>query len=77
MEYVSKIHIFGLTMMVKSGLEKDISNSSMREIVFPYFIKGKKNYLLPAWKDFKKNLWYRYVYDMILHDYLVGQSIHY
>ena len=39
-EYVSKLNIF--------GLEKDISNSSMREIVFPYFIKGKKNYLLPA-----------------------------
>ena len=51
MEYVSKINIFGLKMMVKSGLEKDISNSSMREIIFPYFIKvllQKRDKKLPS-----------------------------
>ena len=74
MEYVSKINIFGLKMMVKSGLEKDISNSSMREIIFPYFIKlllqkRTKNYLLPAWKNFKKKP-VVYVHDLkVLHNY--------
>ena len=42
MEYVSKSNIFGLKMMVKSGLEFFFSNSSMRETIFPYFIKVPK-----------------------------------
>ena len=34
MEYVSKITIFGLKMIVKSGLEKFILESSIRKIIF-------------------------------------------
>ena len=37
----SKITIFGLQMLMKSGLEKIISNPSMRKVNFPYFLKGK------------------------------------
>ena len=42
MESVSKNRIFGLKMMVKSGLEKYFLNSSKRETTFPYFIKVPK-----------------------------------
>jgi hypothetical protein len=34
MEYVSKINIFGLNMMVKSGLDIYFLNSSMRKAFF-------------------------------------------
>ena len=33
-EYVHKVDIFGLKMMVKSGLEKVFWNSSMRKMIF-------------------------------------------
>ena len=70
MEYESKINIFGLKMMVKSGQEKNIFwNSSMfkafLENIF-YFTEGKvftfickfsdKNDLLCAMRDFNKKV---------------------
>jgi hypothetical protein len=39
MESVSKNTIFGLKMMVKSGLKNYFWNSSMRETTFPFSIK--------------------------------------
>ena len=45
MEYIPKITIFGLKMMVKSGLEKYFYNSSMRKPFSFYFIeKGGLSY---------------------------------
>ena len=63
MEYVSKIDIFGLKIMVKSGLEKIILKSLYSENYLPLLHKredlaqnhkfsNKNNYLL-AWRDFK------------------------
>ena len=42
MESVPENTIFGLKMTVKSGLEIFFWNSSMRETIFPYFIKVSK-----------------------------------
>ena len=42
MESESKITIFGLKMMVKSGLKTYFWNSSMQETTFPHFIKVPK-----------------------------------
>ena len=41
-EYVSKIDIFGLKMMVKSGLSKIILKVFHEQNYFPYFIKLPK-----------------------------------
>ena len=61
MEYVTKINIFGLNMMVKSSLEKIILKFLHAQNNFFYFIKmpqnwklSDKNYLICAWRDFIK-----------------------
>ena len=62
MEYVSKINIFGLKMMVKSGLEKIFLKFLHAGDYFPLLHKSaqnhkfsNKNNYLPAWRDFKVN----------------------
>ena len=62
MESVSKIKIFGLKMMVKSGLEKIFLKFLHAEAIFFYVIRfaqnpkySNKNNQLPAWRDFKIN----------------------
>ena len=42
MEYVSKINIFGLKMMVESGLEKNILKFLHAQTYFSYLIKMLK-----------------------------------
>ena len=60
MESVTKNTIFGLKMMVKSGLEKFILKSLHAGDYFPLLHKSaqnhkfsNKNNYLPAWRDFK------------------------
>ena len=67
MEYVSKSTIFGLKMMLKSGLKNYILKLlhvvNYFPLLMPYFIKGKifisnykfrnKNNILPIWRNFK------------------------
>ena len=60
MESVSKNTIFGLKMMVKSGLEKIILKSPHARDFFPLLHKSaqnnkfiNKNNYLSAWRDFK------------------------
>ena len=62
MESVSKTTIFGLRMMVKSGLEKIFFKFLHVGDYFPLLHKSaqnhkfsSKNNYLPAWKDFKIN----------------------
>ena len=62
MEYVSKIIIFGLKMMVKSSLEKIFLKFLHAGTYFPLLHKSgqnpkfsNKNNHLPAWRDFKTN----------------------
>ena len=62
MESVSKNTIFGLKMMVKSGLEKIFLKFLHAGDYFPLLHKsaqnhkfGNKNNYLPAWRDFKIN----------------------
>ena len=62
MESVSKITIFGLKIMVKSGLEKIFLNFLHAGDYFPLLHKSapnhkfsNKNNYLPAWRDFKMN----------------------
>ena len=42
MEYVSKINIFGLKMMVKSGLEKNILKFLQAQSYFPLLQKREE-----------------------------------
>jgi hypothetical protein len=63
MEPVSKNTIFGLKMMVKSGLEKIVLKFLHTGDYFPLLHKSaqilkfsNKNNYLPAWKDFKKKI---------------------
>ena len=53
MEYVHKVNIFGLKMMVKSGLEKNIftAKNNAKNCKF-----SNKNDLLCAWRDFNKKI---------------------
>ena len=60
MEYVPKINIFGLNMMVKSGLEKIFLKFLHAGDYFPLLHKSaqnkrfsNKNNYLPSWRDFK------------------------
>ena len=61
-EYVTKNYIFGLKMMMKSGLEKFILKflhardyfHLLHESVQNHKFSNKNNYL-PAWRDFKIN----------------------
>ena len=62
MESVSKNTIFGLKMMVKSGLEKIFLKFLHAGNYFPLLYKktpnhkfSNKNNYLPAWRDFKIN----------------------
>ena len=62
MESESKNTIFGLKMMVKSGLEKIFLKFLHAEHYFPLLHKSaqnhkfsNKNNYLPAWRDFKIN----------------------
>ena len=61
-EYVTKNNIFGLKMMVKSGLEKIFLKFLHAGDYFPLLHKSaqnhkfsNKNNYLPAWRDFKIN----------------------
>ena len=61
-ESVSKNTIFGLKMMVKSGLEKIFLKFLHAEDYFPLLHKSASNHkfgnkykYLPAWRDFKIN----------------------
>ena len=63
MKSVSKTTIFGLKMMVKSGLEKIILKFLHAGDHFPLLHKSARNHKfsnknnhLPAWRDFKINL---------------------
>ena len=62
MESVSKNTIFGLKMMVKSGIEKIFLEFLHAGDYFPLLYKSAQNHKLsnknnhlPAWRDFKKN----------------------
>ena len=62
MESVSKSTIFGLKMMVKSGLEKICLKFLHARDYFPLLHKSAQNHkfsnkndYLPAWRDFKIN----------------------
>ena len=62
MESVTKNTIFGLKMMVKSGLEKFILKSLHAGDYFPLLHKSAQNHKfsnknnhLPAWRDFTIN----------------------
>ena len=71
MEYVSKINIFCLKMMVKSGLEKIFLKFLHAGDYFSLLLKSAQNHkfsninnYLPAWRDFK-NIFSRPLFTII------------
>ena len=71
MESVSKSTIFGLKMMVESGLEKIFLKFLREGDYFPLLNKSARNHkfsnkndYLPAWRDFKINF-FRPLFNVI------------